>query len=479
MSRAPGTQVTTITAPPSRGAPTDTGVVFVTGIAQRGAVGVPIVLTGMNDYATYLGARISNGAVYDFLDVAFREGLSKAVFSRVIGPAAVAANHTFVDRAGSPLSTVKATVKWPGPDGNNVTVAISNGGGSNTFVATVKYSGTVVDTSPDLANPAAAVAWQSAWIAFTDLASVTAAPNNNPAVVADTAMASGADDAADITETQWTAALTAFVPTLGPGQVAAPGRTTDAAHVALLAHAAANNRFAILDLADTPTVATQTTAATNAISGVDGSYGAAFAPWIVVPPLPGTTSTRSAPPSALIAGLCATVDAIDDPDTAPMGPLNGSSLYALDVTQHYSDVDRGTLNSANIDVLINPLGIVMNYGLRTLDSSGSWQQLTNSRLRMAIAAKAGAIGDNYVGQKIDDEVNGMFADDLKGMLAAYQASTAIFAYAVDNGPTIQTDVLTAAGTRVAVISVQMNESAEFTNIEVIKYPLTATIPTGV
>lgn len=478
MSRAPGTQVTVITAPPSRGAPTDTGVVFVTGIAQRGATGVPIVLNGMNDYATYLGARISNGAVYDFLDVAFREGLSKAIFSRVIGPAAVAANHTFADRAGSPLSTVKATVKWPGPDGNNVTVAISNGGGSNTFVATVKYSGTVVDTSPDLASPAAAAAWQSAWIAFTDLASATAAPNNNPAVIADTALSGGADDAASITETQWTAALTAFTPTLGPGQVAAPGRTTDAAHVALLAHAAANNRFALLDLADTPTVATQTTAATNAIVGVDGSYGAAFAPWITVPGIVSGT-TRTVPPSALLAGLCATVDAIDDPDTAPMGPLNGSSLYALDVTQHYSDVDRGTLNSANIDVLVNPFGTVMNYGLRTLDTSGSWQQLTNSRLRMAIAAKADAIGDNYEGQKIDDEVNGMFADDLKGMLAAYQASGAIFAYAVDNGPTIQTPVLTAAGTRVAVLSVQMNESAEFTNIQVIKYPLTATIPTGV
>jgi hypothetical protein len=46
---------------------------------------------------------------------------------------------------------------------------------------------------------------------------------NNPAVVAAGALAGGADDRANITDTQRQAALDAITPDLGPGQVAMPG----------------------------------------------------------------------------------------------------------------------------------------------------------------------------------------------------------------------------------------------------------------
>lgn len=480
MSRPPGTVVTTITAPPARGVPTDTGVLFCTGRTERGPVGTAVTLKGMNDYATHFGDRVSYGALYDALDVAFKEGLHQAIVSRVVGPAAASAAHTFVDRAGSPVATVRFNAAYVGDDGNNLTVAIANGVTSGTVIVTVKYAGTVVDTSPELASPAAIAAWQSAWVVATDLASATAAPNNNPAVITDTALSGGTADATSITDAHWTNALNAFPANLGPGQVAAPGRTTDTAHQALTAHAAAFNRFALLDMPDTATLSTIETSAKNGVLSLDGSYAAAFAPWVTVPGVVAGT-TRTVPPSALLAGLIATDDALGDADTAPMGPRYGASSYALGVTQTFTPSDEGTLNDASVNVVINPFGTVMNYGLRSLDTSGNWTQFTNSRLRMQIAALAGAIGDNYVGSKINDATIQAFQGDLKAMLSelydtgALYGATAADAFRVDVGPTVNTDLTAAAGHLKAVLSVRMTESAEYVDIEVIKVPLTQAV----
>lgn len=484
MARPPGTVVTTVTAPPPRGVPTDTGVLFCTGQAARGAVGSAIKLSSIGDFPG--GRTAQSQPVYDALDVAFREGLTTAYFSRVVGPGAATATVQFSDRGGTPHPTVQANAASVGADGDNLTVAFANGTDPNTVIATVKYLGSVVDVSGELATVADIVAWQSDWVTFTDLASSNAAPSNLPAVIGDTALTGGNDDLADVTETQWTDALTVFGGTLGPGQVAAPGRTTTAAYEALIEHAAAFNRFALLDGADTPTVATLTSAVKTVQGAVDGSYGAYFAPWVQVPLPSGlvgtaTTTTRTVPPSGLLAGLIARSDAINDADTAPMGPLNGASVYALDVSQTYTDDDRGTLNDASVDIIVNPFGTVMNYGLRSLDTSGDWTQFTNSRLRMQITALADAIGDNYVGQKIITSTIAAFQGDLTAMLTRLYNSGALYgdqasdSFAVNVGSSVNTPDSIAAGHLKAVLSVRMSESAEFVDIEIIKVPLTQSV----
>jgi hypothetical protein len=66
-----------------------------------------------------------------------------------------------------------------------------------------------------------------------------------PTVAAATALSSGTDDRASITQTQVDTALTYLSIDNGPGQVVSPNWQTNAAHDSLDAHAAANNRFAV------------------------------------------------------------------------------------------------------------------------------------------------------------------------------------------------------------------------------------------
>src|SRR5262249_15597235 len=123
----------------------------------------------------------------------------------------------------------------------------------------VLYSGSIVETSPDLTTQADAVNWATGSSHYITL--TIGASTNVPAVAAAAALATGADDRTNITDTQWLNALNLFTPDLGPGQVMAPGRTSDIGHTQLADHAKNYNRVALLDLPDTALKGTLETSA--------------------------------------------------------------------------------------------------------------------------------------------------------------------------------------------------------------------------
>jgi hypothetical protein len=83
-----------------------------------------------------------------------------------------------------------------------------------------------------------------------------------PAAIAATSLNTTAGtDGSAVADADWQGALDRIVPDLGPGQIAAPGRTTSAGQLQVLDHAQTHNRFALLDLADTSSDATLIAAA--------------------------------------------------------------------------------------------------------------------------------------------------------------------------------------------------------------------------
>lgn len=103
-----GVEVRTRTAPPARGAPTETGTAFVAGKAAAGSLTEAILVRSVADFATEFGTRINaNAKLYDWLDAFFREGGQRAyvgrytdvgtidsalaLFTRGLGPGQVAA----------------------------------------------------------------------------------------------------------------------------------------------------------------------------------------------------------------------------------------------------------------------------------------------------------------------------------------------------------------------------------------------------
>ena len=489
----PGTEITARDTSPPRSAPTDTGVWFVTGIAEAGPSTAQHI-TSLDAFTDIYGGRVSYSVLYDSLETFFNEGGSSAYVARVSGPTPVKASANVFDQSGSTNPADRsliATAKHAGEWYNSINVETTGGAGaSDPFVVIISHDtdGTL-ETSPSLATRAEAVTW-SAGSDYVDL--TLGASAENPRAQGPTSFTSGADDHASITETEWTAALVQFQSTLGPGQVSAPGRSTSASHVALAAHALANGRVALCDAADvddtgkstlTTAVATDQTALTQAQERVS----ALLAGWTNIEGLVAST-TRSVPPSATYAGLIARNDAVNDPGQAAAG-VNGRSLTALEVRCEFSDDDYEDLNEAQVNML-RPFaqydGEVRAYGYRTMALKASnpnhWQ-LSGARLFMAIRARGEEIAEHYVFGQIDGRGHllSAYAGELTGMLVEFYNADALYgdtpaeAFAVSVGPDVNPVAQLADGIVKAVISIRVSPFGELVRLEIVKRSLTESL----
>lgn len=485
MSYRPGTSVISQALPTPRSAPTDTGVWFVAGLTDAGPL-TPQPVRNMADYARIYGARVSYGILYDALDTFFNEGGNLAYVARVVGPSAIVATRNLLD-SGAGISLV-AKAKGPGAGsdathGNSLKVQVLAGVVSGYRIQVLDSANNVLELSGDLTTQQDAVNWSvySNYIDITIGATALA-----PAVAAAAALATGTDDRSNIVDANWLTALNMFGQNLGPGQVSAPGRTTDNGHVQLVAHAAANNRFALLDLPDTATSATLQASAVAARA--NGQYGAAFQPWVQAPGLVSGT-VRTVPPSAFIAAICARSDAVtQNPNNAAAGD-NGQAQWITGLSQTVFDNDpsaRQTLMNSSVNTIRNMLGGVRNYGFRTLVdpvATPTWINAANARLNMAITAKAQVIAESFVFDQIDGTglTIGHFNGQLVAMMQDFYALGAVYgitpndAFFVDTGPSINTALTIAAQELHAVINAKMSPMAEFVQIAVVKVPITGVV----
>jgi phage tail sheath protein FI len=417
--------------------------------------------------------------VYDALDVFFREGGSRAYVSRVVGPANVTAFVVLQDSV--PANTLRVQAKSPGAWGNSLNVQVVAGSVGGSFVLVITHDTLgELERSPDLIDKTAAFAWalNSDYITLVDQVGT-----GDPAVIAAQSLATGADDIAGITDTQWTNSLLVFNRDLGPGQVSFPGRTTVNAHLALQAHALANNRIAILDA---PNVSTKATLLTQLDSiRANGKWSGIFWPWEIVP---GVTSgvSRTVSPSARIAGNISRVDAAGSPNTPAAGE-NGQAAFSSGFAQPaFSDADREDLNEAGMNVSIMKYGGVRTYGWRTAANplvEPDWVNLGNSRLLMEIASRSDEIGEMYIFQEIDGQgiLTAKFGGSLVAMLMGYWNAGSLFgttateAFFVDTGPSVNTPTTIQNLELRAIIGIRPSPFAEMITIEIVKSQVTQTL----
>jgi hypothetical protein len=473
---APGTQIRLKDSPIPASVPTDTTTAFVTGISEKGPLS-PIKVRSVSEFEHHFGVRVSYGILWDWVDTFFREGGSSVYVSRVVGPTPTYGFKNLVD--GVAAISLIVTAIGPGAySSTQVFAGVVAGTAGGTYQIQITDGVNILEQSGDLTTQADAVGWSinSDYVRITIGASVLI-----PVVVAPAALSAGSDDRANITETQWTNALNLFTIGLGPGQVAAGGRTTDIAHTALLSHAQANRRVALLDLTDTVTVATLKTAVVNARVG-NQRYGAAFAPWVQVPGIvPGTV--RTVPPSCLVAGLIARNELENGPD-APSAGNNGISRTATGLSQvPFTDAGREDLNLNGICVIMKrPNTNIEVYGWRSLVNAitdPNWIDFGNSRLYMAIASDADQIAETFVFRVIDGKGHliGEFNGALTGMLLTYYQQGGLYgltpedAFNVDTGIQVNTLATIANNELHAVLNIKMSPFAEYVVIEIVKTPI--------
>lgn len=488
MSPIPGTEVTLGEATSSRSTPTGTGTFFAVGLTERGPT-TPMRITSMAEFANKAGARQSDSVLYDTLESYFRVGGNLAYVSRVTGPTPVTGTLTLVDRAGTPLNTLRVDAIGPGSWSSNVTIQVANGVGTNTFTLTIREGGVIQEVSPDLATPDEAVAWAqtSNYVRITNLSAATAAPNNNPAVAAATVLSTGTDDRSNATDNTWLTSLNKFDKDLGAGQVAMPGRTTSQSRTDLADHANDKNRVALVDTTDTGVIATLTALGTGlrAASTHEKRVGI-FAPWVRIPGLT-TGTTRSVPPSGIVAGLISALDAkTGNPNKAAAGK-NGAIDFATGLTQNaWTEAERGQLNDAGVNVIREVHEQIKVYGWRSVASTISeakWKSLGAARTVMAVAAEADIIAEAHAFEDLfpqGDEIT-KFGGDLSAMCERFYQIGALFgdtsedAYSVNVSPEVNTIETIDNGELHAIIALKTSPFAERVYIEIVKVALSESV----
>lgn len=441
---APSIEITIGDRGPASPQPGDVGSWFIAGLTARGPTGVTTECLSLSQVKAKYGDVVTYSHLIRSVEQYFRQGGSRVVVQRIVGPAAT--KGVLALSSTAPAVVMTLTAIGAGDWSSSLTVTVTAGTGSDRVV-TFKDSGSVVFS----ATFSSAAALQAA-LAATGLVTVALGAGVWPiAVLSETPLSAGGDDRASIPTTVagWTAVLDVFDDELGVGSVSLPGITTPAAHEALGRHFWSHKRWPLCDAIDTATVASLTTpAGTLRALTAPVAVGQVLAPWITVPYLTGTVTI---PPSGAVAGRMAHADHENQagpgqPAAASFGILAG----VVDVTQEWTQDDRDTLSEGGVTVIRNIRGRVQPYDALTWADPATYPQYSEAsglRVVLAIYSEALAALEQYVMRVIDGNRH-LLAEvekDIVGICQDWYSRDALYgatvaeAFDVDTGPGVNPD----------------------------------------
>ena len=301
-------------------------------------------------------------------------------------------------------------------------------------------------------------------------------------------LAGGDDGTVPVTDAGALAdALAVINPELGPGQVLAPGRSTMDDHAALLAHAAATNRYAILD-GGVHDDALALQSAAELLRGADEDrYGMLWGPWAVVPGIaPGTS--RTVPWSPVQAALCARNDLAPVTPTRPPRARSGQTQWVTDLTQRFTPAECETLLYARRGH--RPVGVRHDRGVRVpghcrtppgtirrgcRPTTAAWPWPSSPRAKPP--ARTSCSRRSTAAASTSPRSGGALAGDLITFYnaGALYGDDSTEAFVVNVGPAVNTPAKLADGVLSAVVSVRMSPHAELVQIQIVKQPITVSL----
>lgn len=479
----PGVKTTTSTLPGRVATATDeSATYFVSGLTERGPIDKAVVVRSLAEFVRRFGDRVTYGFVYDDLHTHFEEGGTAAVVARVVGPAATVGSLTLLDRAGAPANTLRIDAADPGGWSSRLTVQIANGAAANSFTVTVRLDGVVVETWNDLPDPATAVITlaQSLYVRAVNLGSATAAPNNNPAVLAATALTAGTDDRAAVTAARLTASYALFNDDFGTGAVACPGQPASTVGAGLIAHARAHGRIALLaaPLGSSPEAA-KVAAATH-VGTVGSEFAGLFYPGVLIPVGVGS---RTVTPEGYVAAKRAQAILADGPWQPGAGEL-GIADFVLSAERPIDQVTGDDLDANFVSAIRGIQGTTRVYGWRSLSvDADNYASLSARDTLNLLQAQGRIVLEQYVFKTIDGarRVLSQVHAALIGLADPIAVDGGLYAsaedpgYRVDVGEDVNPIQALQQNRIAARLSARPSPSANLIELEIVKAPLTAAI----
>lgn len=402
----PGVVITTgaVSGPTAPGrAPAST--FFLVGQAERGPVDLPVRLNSFGDYLRQFGGPTSFATLHDQLRAFFEEGGSRAWVVRVVGDGATTGNLSAAlqDRGTTPAPTLSVAASSPGAWSSRVSVKVLDGPTNDTFRLQVLLDGDVVEDFANLRSPAEAVSrinessGASSYIRVTNAGSTATAPANNPvATPSPVALTAGNDQRASLVAADYIAALDLFNADYGDGAVAIPALGS-AVHAALVAHANATNRVAILAAERSTDPSTLLAQAAS----LDAPRAGLFAPWVKVPD--GSGGSRVISPEGYVAACRSRAHEMTGPWRAGAGEI-AKARWVVAADQQFSSQTASDLDAGKVNVITTIAAAVRVYGWRSLsDDVANWRFLSSADTVNRVVVEARAKLEPYVLAPIDDK----------------------------------------------------------------------------
>ena len=488
----PGVTITTAV----RTGPTSTTVrassqAFFVGLAQRGPSDEAVLVTSLAEFEETFGEYVTYAYLHPTVQTFFEEGGTQCYIARVVGPAATTATNLLNVGGVGGANCIRLEANGPGDWAHNLTIEVVASGATRNIL--LRYNGTLVASTGLKATTDALVNAINSSAIASKYMSATKLTNGMPEVSAATAFGAGtftdgADDRTDNTVdtsfTAFSAALSLFNDSFGPGAVSCP--ETHAVNAALIAHANANNRIAICHLAE---AATGITAAAAALAAETGSeHAALYYPWVYVPTeIAGVT--KLIPPDGLAAGK----RALAHNQTGPQQPYAGLISAARFVSGVEVDVSRTLGDSLDVDY-VNAIRIIANtvriYGARSLSlDTENFRFITTQDTVNSVVSEANASVEDLIFAVVDGR-GGLFSsiegrltaicERMKAIGALYEAYDANGklidpGYSVKCDTSINTTAQLAGGTVKAQLGIRVSPIGDKIEVTIVKSNLTSTV----
>jgi hypothetical protein len=267
---------TTITVAP-------TSTLFIAGVTERGPEGSAFLVQSLADYEEIYGGYVAEGYVHQSLQTFFEEGGSRAYVSRVIDQSnALSASVALLDSNTDDAFILVASGEGTWAHNGALEAVVSQPTAGETFRIRVLLNDDIVYSTPvcstigdaieEINNSSIAALYVQA-VAGDPGAEIPAEGTYNFA---------GGSNGSTLVDSDFTVALNAFIKTLGPGAVCMPGKFGNTVWTALMTHAAANNRVALLgfDRDETPS---EVIASAGTLADATGAeHSGWFYPWVKI-----------------------------------------------------------------------------------------------------------------------------------------------------------------------------------------------------
>jgi phage tail sheath protein FI len=511
----PGVRISTaVRTGPTTNTVRESSQAFFVGKAVRGPADRAVLITSLDEFENTFGGYVSTAYLHPTVQTFFEEGGTQCWVAKAESSSHVESTATLVDDSDPAEDVLTFTAvgggTWadgqiPNPNYTGTPGGDDDPEGDPEFISapglSVEADGvgsvslllngvTIFSTGAKTTTEEIVASFNNSAIASRYVTVVADSETLMPAVQT-VAFDGGAGTHGDIVDQDLADAMALFLDAYGTGAIACPESETSTVYEALVTHANAFNRIALLHTASgtaDPSLLAGTIIADTDVVAAGGEHAGLYWPWVTVP---GSIAgiTRSIPPD----GYVAAVRSRAHNQIGPQAPAAGIISNARYVTGLEFDTNKATADgydAAQVNVIRIISGTIRVYGARSLTADvDNFRYLTAQDIVNGIVVDANRSLEDVVFSVIDGR-NNVFATveaKLIAVLEPLRTSGALYeafdsqGRRIDYGYTVKCDASLnpitslAEGLVQAKVGVRVSSVGDQIEVDIVKSNLTNSV----